>query len=139
MDVVNLSLGATKQDFFGIFHELADEAYFKGISLVTAANNMPVLSFPSLYEAVLSVACYEGVESDNPLQFYFNPAPPVEFGAEGIDVRVAWMEGGYITATGNSFAAPRMSGIVAVLLSKFPELSPFQVKAVLQALAGNSS
>ena len=138
MDVVNLSLGATKQDFFAIFHELADEAYFKGISVVTAANNMPVLSFPSLYAAVISVACYEGESSDNPLQFYFNPSPPVEFGAEGIDVRVAWMEGGYITATGNSFAAPRMSGIVSLLLSKFPDLSPFQVKTVLQALAGHS-
>jgi subtilisin family serine protease len=137
MDVDNLSLGATKQDFFSIFHELTDEAYFKGISLVTAANNMPVLSFPSLYAAVLSVACYEGKPSENPLQYYANPSPPVEFGAEGIDVRVAWLGGGYITATGNSFAAPRMAGIVALLLGKFPDLTPFQVKTVLQALAGN--
>ena len=83
MDVVNLSLGATRQDFFGVFHKLADEGYFKGTVLVTAANNMPVESFPSLYAAVISVACYEGAEGDNPLHFYSNPSPPVEFGGPG--------------------------------------------------------
>jgi hypothetical protein len=30
-----------------------------------------------------------------------------------------------------------MAGIVALLLGKFPDLTPFQVKTVLQALAGN--
>lgn len=136
--VVNLSLGTTKQDYFGLFHELVDAAYFRGVVLVTAANNMPVVSFPSLYSTVVSVACCEGLGGDDPLAFYANPTPPVEFVAPGIDLRLAWAGGSYIRATGNSFAAPHMTGIVARLLSKHRDLTPFGVKTVLRALARNS-
>jgi subtilisin family serine protease len=38
-------------------------------------------------------------------------------------------------ATGNSFAAPHMAGIIALLLEEGPDLSPFEVKAVLAGLA----
>jgi len=134
MHVCNLSLGTTKRDFFGVFHELADLAYFHNTVLVTAANNMPIPSFPSLYAAVVSVAAHDVPDST---VYYYNPQPPVEFGARGIDVRVAWRDGGWITATGNSFAAPHIAGIVARLLGKHPSLTPFHVKAVLRALAAN--
>jgi subtilisin family serine protease len=106
--------------------------------MVTAANNMPEPSFPSLFAAVLSVACHAEAKGDDPLEFYCNPDPPVEFGAPGIDVRVAWARGGYSTMTGNSFAAPHITGIVALLLSKHPRLRPYEVKAVLAALARNA-
>ena len=45
----------------------------------------------------------------------YNPSPPVEFGARGIDVDVAWEGGGSIVATGNSFAAPHVTGLVTLL------------------------
>jgi subtilisin family serine protease len=134
MHVCNLSLGTTKQDFFATLHELADLAYFRKVLLVTAANNMPVPSFPSVYASVISVAAHDGKD---PYCFYYNPSPPVEFGAPGIDVRVPWLDGEWISVVGNSFAAPHITGIVARLLGKHPELSPFQVKTVLAALAAN--
>jgi subtilisin len=134
MQVCNLSLGTTRRDYYGLFHELADAAYFNNVMLVTAANNMPIPSFPSVYASVFSVAAHD---QKDPSLFYYNPTPPVEFGAAGIDLRVAWLDGGWITATGNSFAAPHISGIVARILAKHPELNIFQMKTVLQALAGN--
>ena len=137
MQVVNLSMGATVKEYFSVFHELADEAYFKRMILVTAANNMPIISYPSLYATAISVACYEGVSFSEPIEFYYNPLPPVEFGARGGDIRVAWRDGGYINATGNSFAAPHITGIVSLLLEKHPELTAFQVKTVLRSLAKN--
>jgi subtilisin len=137
MHVVNLSLGTTSRDYFQLFHELVDEAYYRRTVLVTAANNMPVLSAPSLYAGVVSVACHEEARADDPLDFYCNPSPPVEFGAAGINVRLAWLRGEYITATGNSFAAPRLTGVVALLRGKHPHLEPFEVKTLLRALARN--
>ena len=137
MDVCNVSMGTTRKNFFGALHSLADRAYFRNTVLVTAANNMPTPSFPSLYASVLSVASHERVH--DPYLFYYNPEPPVEFGAPGIDVRVAWSEGGWITATGNSFAAPHITGIVAKILGKHPGLTVFQVKTVLRALSANVS
>ncbi|MBI3967458.1 MAG: S8 family serine peptidase [Chloroflexi bacterium] len=134
VQVVNLSLGSNKRDYFGAFHELVDTAYFQGTVLVTAANNMPVPTYPSLYSSVISVAGHSIAE---PFTFYCNPTPPVEFGAPGIDVRVAWRGGSYVVTTGNSFAAPHITGIVALILSKHPDLTQYQVKTVLHATASN--
>ncbi len=138
MDVCNLSLGTTKKDFFVALHELTDLAYFRRITLVAAANNLPIPSFPSMYASVISVASHQEKEHD-PYRFYYNPAPPVEFGAPGIDVWVAWQNQQWITATGNSFAAPHIAGIVVKILGKHPGLTPFQVKSVLRTLAANAS
>lgn len=136
MNVCNLSLGTTKKEFFSLFHELADLAYFRNVVLVTAANNMPVPSFPSMYASVISVASHKEPDA---YHFYYNPQPPVEFGALGIDVHVPWRNGQWITATGNSFAAPHIAGIVTKILGKHPELTPFQVKTILRALSANIS
>ncbi|HMA33066.1 MAG TPA: S8 family serine peptidase [Chloroflexia bacterium] len=134
MQVCNLSLGTTKKDYFGLLHELADEAAFRNVILVTAANNMPIPSFPSVYASVISVAAHDRTD---PYLFYYNPQPPVEFGAPGIDVRVAWQNGGWITATGNSFAAPHITGLVTQILSKHPDLTLSQMKVILRTLAAN--
>jgi subtilisin len=134
MQVVNLSLSTPKRDYFGLFHEIADEAYFRNVMLVCAVNNVLAPSYPSQYSSVFSVAAHAGTD---PLRFDYNPSPPVEFGAPGIDVEVPWLNGGTIRATGNSFAAPCIAGICARLLAKHPGLTPFEVKAILVALAEN--
>jgi subtilisin family serine protease len=136
MQVCNLSLGTTKREYYGMLHELADLAYFRNVMLVTAANNVRVASFPSVYASVISVAAHHVNE---PYRFYYNPRPPVEFGAPGIAVRVAWLNGQWITGTGNSYAAPHITGIVAKILGKHPYLTLFQMKAILRALSANVS
>ena len=135
MHVVNMSLSSRSEQWFGPLHEVADEAYFRGTVLVCAANNVPGPTYPSQYAAVVSVAARPG---DDPYAVAYNPHPPVEFGARGIDVDVAWSGGGSLVSTGNSFATPHVSGLVALMLSKHPWLTPFQVKAVLQGLADNA-
>jgi subtilisin len=134
MDVINLSLSTAHHDYFAMFHALADDAYFKNIMLVSAASNFPEPSFPSLYSSVISVASHAG---HDPFTYYYNPTPPVEFGAPGIDLRVAWKDHGYVISTGNSFAAPHIAGIVALIRAKHPGLTPFQIKSILWACAAN--
>jgi subtilisin family serine protease len=137
MQVINLSLSTSLEDYFGLFHDLADQAYFKNIILVSAVNNIPEPSYPSLFSSVISVAAHDGHGDQNPLKYFYNFKPPVEFGALGINVEVAWLKKQYITATGNSFAAPHIAGIVALIRAKHPELTPFQIKAVLHSCASN--
>jgi len=136
MHVVNLSLSTPKRDYFGLFHEIADEAYFCNVMLVCAMNNVPAPSYPSQYSSVFSVAAHTGTD---PTRFDYNPSPPAEFGAPGIDVEVPWLAGGSIRATGNSFAAPCISGLVALILSAHPGLTPFEMKTILVALADNAA
>jgi len=135
MHVVNMSLSTSKYDYYAMFHELTDDAYFKNVVLVSAVNNIPAPSYPSTYASVFSVAAHEGKD---PFSFYYNPLPPVEFGAPGINVKVAWLNKQWSTNTGNSFAAPHISGIVALIRAKHPELTPFQIKSVLVACAKNA-
>ncbi|HUF07278.1 MAG TPA: S8 family serine peptidase [Candidatus Binatia bacterium] len=134
LHVCNLSLSSKSESLYPIFHDLADRAYFQAMALVSAANNVPAPSYPSLFSSVFSVAAH--AEPD-PWRVYYNPAPPVEFGAWGVDVPIAWKDGGSTVATGNSFAAPHIAGLVALILSKHPGLSPFEVKAILASVADN--
>lgn len=136
MHVVNLSLSTGARGHFGRFHELADLAYFRNVMLVSAISNVRGASYPSEFAGVFSVAAIEG---SDPFAYAYNPNGPVEFGAPGIDLDLAWLNGGSITATGNSFAAPQIAGLIALLLSKHPGLTPFQVKTVLAACAANAA
>jgi subtilisin family serine protease len=133
-DVVNMSLSTTKRQFAGILHELTDRAYFRRTVLVASAHNMPVESYPWRFSSVISVGSHE---EPDPLAFFYNPDPPVEFFARGVDVEVAWTSGGRIRCTGNSFATPHMSGICALVLGKHPDLTPFQLKSVLYLTSTN--
>jgi subtilisin len=135
MHICNLSLGTTKREFFLSLHELSDQAYFRNVALVTAGNNLPVFSLPSACASTISVGSHDSDDAD---RVYYNAKPPVEFFAKGSGVRVAWLNGDWITATGNSYAAPHITGLVARIISKRPDLTVFQVKQVLRALATNT-
>jgi subtilisin family serine protease len=133
-DVVNMSLSTTKQRFARELHALADRAYFGGTTIVAAAHNLPVESYPWRFASVVSVGSHE--EAD-PALVYANPEPPVEFFAHGVDVRVAWLGGETIASTGNSFAAPHVTGICALIRSKHPGLTPFELKSILHLTSAN--
>lgn len=135
MQVVNMSLSTSKEEYYALFHELADLAFFKNVILVSAVNNIPAPSYPSTYSSVISVAAHD---CPGPFTYFYNPNPPVEFGARGIDVEVAWLDNQYATNTGNSFAAPHIAGIATLIRAKHPELTPFQIKTVLMACAENA-
>jgi subtilisin family serine protease len=130
--VVNLSLSSRSEAMLTRLHELADDAYFANTLLVAAANNVAGPSYPSLFAAVVSVAAHDVADPD---VWFYNPRPPVEFGAHGLDVDVAWRGGTRIRATGNSFAAPHLAGRAALIRAEHPAASPFEVKTMLAATA----
>jgi len=133
-DIINLSLGAGRKEWALAFHELCDRAYFGNSFIVTAANNIQRDSFPSLFASVTSVAANT---STDPLRYHFNPNPPTEFLARGINVEVPWLRKATIVTTGNSFAAPHIAAMAALIKSKHPDLRPFQIKTALWSAAAN--
>jgi len=132
IEVVNLSLSSRSEQMYAAFHDIADRSYFANTLLVCAANNVPGPSYPSLFASVVSVAAHDVPDPDT---WFYNPSPPVEFGAYGVDVDVAWRGGARIRATGNSFAAPHLAGQAARLRSRYPSATPFEIKALLAATA----
>lgn len=131
--VINLSLGTTKPQFFSPLHDLLDRAYQAGCIVVAAANNLPHPSFPSVFSSSL-ISVIKSAEAD-PLNFGFHFGEVIELTAPGVNIRTAWLDKGYRTLTGNSFACPHIVGVIALLLEKHPEMTPFQVKSALYAIA----
>jgi subtilisin len=132
--VVNLSLSTPKRETAALLHEIADDAYFGGTVFVASAHNLDIVSYPWRFSSVVSVASHDGTE---PLEYHYNPHPPVEIFARGMDVEVAWLNGARIVAAGNSFATAHITGICALILAKHPTMTPFQLKTVLHETASN--
>jgi subtilisin family serine protease len=133
-DVINMSLSTTRRNLTDKLRVLADDAYFANTVIVSSAHNLPVESFPWRFSSVISVGSHD---TGDAMQFFYNPSPPVEFFAHGVDVDVAWRGGSTRRCTGNSFATPHISGYCAQILSRHPELTAFQVKNLLYLTAAN--
>lgn len=133
-DVVNLSLSTTNPRWVAPLRELVDEAFFTGTVVVASAHNRRVESYPWRFSSVISVGSHV---ADDPDLLLYNPSPPVEFFAPGQNVEVAWVGGGTLRASGNSYATPFVAGLCALLRSAYPRLTPFQVKTLLYLSAAN--
>jgi len=133
-ELLNLSLSVRKRDYVVELCEFADRAAHQGTVAVCSAHNSPIESYPWRFASVVSVACHD---EEDPELVYYNPTPPVEFFARGVDVPVAWIGGGTIRATGNSFATPHVTGLLARIRSAHPTLTPFELKTVLYRIAAN--
>ncbi|MEV6033994.1 S8 family serine peptidase [Nonomuraea sp. NPDC052116] len=132
--LVNLSLSTRKPAFKERLHDLADEAYFAGVTLVSAAHNSPVDSYPWRFPSVLSVGSHD---AQDPEHIELSPDPPVEFFAPGVGIPAAGPPGARLTVSGNSFAAPHVTGLCARILQKHPGFRTAQLKQVLAGAAGN--
>jgi subtilisin len=133
-EVINMSLSTARPQFNQVLRELVDEAYFAGSVIVASAHNSRIESFPWRFSSVISVGSHTYDESSRIL---YNPNPPVEFFARGQAVPVAGLRGGVTRNSGNSFATPHVAGRCALILSKHPRLTVFELKTVLYLTAAN--
>lgn len=131
--IINLSL-ACRCAFAGELHQLCEKAYRLNQVVVAAKRNMPLtdLGFPAELSSCIAV---DLAAFPDPLRFGYRPTPPIEFVGHGIEVMAPAPGGGYRAVTGTSFATPAVAGICALLLGRCPELRPFELKALLKALA----
>lgn len=132
--IINLSLGTTKPQYSAPLRDLLDRAYLAGCIVVSAANNLPQPSFPSVFSSSL-IAVSKDTEQD-PFKFGFRFGEVIEMTAPGVNVRTTWTGNSHKTVTGNSFACPHISAVLALLLEKYPEMTPFQAKSALFSIAG---
>jgi len=132
--IINVSLSSRKEALKERLHDLADTAYFAGVSLVSSAHNSPVVSYPWRFPSVISVGSHD---VGDPEYLELNPTPPVDFFSYGVNVRVAWPGGTTKEVSGNSFATPHIAGLCARILEKHPEFRTAQLRHVLAAVADN--
>jgi len=136
IDVVNLSLGTTDITFRDEFADLCRQAREAGIILIAAEHNDGRESYPAIFPDVIGVT---GGKVRGRYGYYYRPGKKIECVARGDMQRVYWTHPRYIMVSGTSFAAPHITGIVALIRQAYPGTSLEQVREILQAnsLEGN--
>lgn len=115
--VINISLGVTSaQPHDGPLARACHEAAERGTIIVAAADNDGEVSYPATFPWVIGVRSGP-VDGD---EFHYSPDADIECVAFGGMQRVEWRDGGSALVSGNSFAAPRISGQVALIKSEMP-------------------
>ena len=132
--IINCSFGCRgDQNFIMSYKAWVDEAYLNGTHVIAACNNQDfsIPEWPGHFSTVITVNFTDCEEEE----FFHVPGSLVGFRAKGSDVEVPWIGGGKKTVVGSSYAAPHVSGLVARILSKAPNLSPLLMKDLLHRIA----
>ena len=110
-------------------------AYKRGIVLVAAVGNAGPKSpplYPGAYPEVIGVS---GSDVNNKSSVFSNRGLYISIAAPGTDILVAIPDGGFEVASGTSFSAAEVSGIVAMMLERRGDLAPDAVRRILEATA----
>ena len=132
--IVNCSFGCAIPEHVLHHKNWVDEAYLSGVHIVAACNNHDFLraEWPGFFSSVLTVNMARTADD---AEIFYKSGTLVEFSARGVDVEVAWRDGLTKKVTGSSFAAPRVAGMLACLLSEKPGICPLEAKALLHRIA----
>jgi hypothetical protein len=117
-DVVNLSLGGPRDP---LLERLLVQAIGRNVVVVAAAGEA---SFPATLTGVIAV------RAENPAH-----PPSQALTAPGVDVLSLAPPDGYDYFSGDSIAAAQVSGIVALLLQRAPQLRPADIRPLLARTA----
>ncbi len=106
--------------------DVINYALSKGALVVAAAGNDGSLEdfYPASYSGVLSVAA---TDANDMKSYYSNYGQNVDVAAPGDNIYSTFQPNTYSSASGTSLATPIVSGIAALVCSKFPSYSPLQV------------
>lgn len=107
----------------------------KNIVLVAAAGNSGPKSPPVCPGADENVIAVAATDADDKLFTASSHGRHVALAAPGVDIETATPGGGYAKASGTSYSAAEVSGIVALMLERNKGLTPEKVRAILQATA----
>lgn len=124
-----------------------DEVYNNGTFIIASAGNGTTcggpnsLVYPASYNhvfAVTSVGSQDNIEKTigNPNTRHQTNST-VDICAPGHNVLLTIAPGSYLTSSGTSFAAPYVTGTVALMLSVKPDLTNQQIDSILRLTATN--
>ena len=132
MDVVNLSLGTTDVSFRDALAKVCHQAREAGVILVAAEYNDGRESYPAVFPDVIGVT---GGKVRGRYGYYYRPSHAIECVAWGDAQRVCWTDPPYLMVSGTSFAAPHITGVVALIRQAHLGAPLEQVREMLQANA----
>ena len=132
IDVVNLSLGTTEVSFRDVLAEVCRRAGDAGTILVAAEHNDGRESYPAVFPEVIGVTAGKGCGLYG---YFYRSEERIECVARGDAQRLCWLNRSQIMAGGTSFAAPHITGVVALIREAYPRANLEKVRQALHANA----
>jgi thermitase len=128
--VINMSLGMLTHTFV-ITSEIA-AADTMSVSLVSGAGNLGFENPAYFPGSDWRVLCVAALDSNDVKADFSNWNLHVEISAPGVGIMAPYYGGGYAIGAGTSFAAPFISGQIALIRSLRPELTTDQVRRAVE-------
>jgi len=133
-DIIQCSFGApARAQDAAIYKGWLDALYLRGLHVVAAGSNsgFHIAEWPAHFPTVISV----GAAEDDDERLRKSHGSLVEFSIKGRETSAVWIGGERKEIFGSSFAAPRVTAILARILSIFPNLHPLHAKSLLRHIA----
>jgi len=127
--VINCSWGYS--DYNTVLKEAIDYALSKGVIVVASSGNngSTATQYPASFQGVLSVGSNKSASEKSDFSNY---GPQLFILLPGENVPSCLPKNGYGTKTGTSQSAAMLTGIISKMLSYKPNLTPQEVKSLLQ-------
>ncbi len=130
--LINMSLATSKQKFAHDLFDLCERAYVQNAILIVSKRNFGDLGYPAMFSSVISVDSEPFKDKYKVIHYLKNR---IQYGARGYNVKVLNLQDSYTIGSGTSFATPHVTGMAALLISVFPDISSYQVKTVLDTFS----
>lgn len=145
--IINLSMGSTAQESYkdDPLCRAVMIAWQQGLVVCCAAGNEgpdgKTIDSPGITPQIITVGNFDSgrtiSDTDDTLSKSssrgptFDNLPKPDLLAPGTDITSTWVDGGYKTLSGTSMATPMVSGAAALILQKWPSMTPSKLKDLL--------
>ncbi|MBQ2488444.1 MAG: S8 family serine peptidase [Bacteroidales bacterium] len=135
--MVNMSFSLSSlNDSLNIYNAYIQNAVSHGILMVAASGNLQNpknnVKYPARNPHVMAVGAINKKNERRPTSCYGSQLSVV---APGEDIYTTTKNDTFTSGSGTSFAAPHVTGVAALMLSVKPELTPGQVRRIIEKTA----
>lgn len=141
-NIINMSFGGANSNSI---EAAIQNAYNSGITIVCSTGNDPDLYPYILYPASSDFTIAVGATNYNNQRASFsNYGPGMDLVAPGVQIYSTSYDSNtqncsYVSYWGTSFSAPQVSGVIALMLSVNPNLTPAEIRNILRNSANKIS
>jgi len=128
--IINMSFSIGQNPAVDAAIQFAYEQY-ECVLIAASGNSGGAVSYPAKHSCVIAVGA---TDSNDIRPEWSNHGPELEVVAPGVEILSTRPNSNYSSQnTDTSFTAPHVSGIVALLLSTNPDLTPDEIREIMQS------
>jgi subtilisin len=130
MDIINMSFGM-KNHSKALEAAVHNAVYTGKVVVASSGNNgkKNQLDYPARFPLTIAVGA---TNQNHKIAAFSNRGHRIDIYAPGDKIYSTWLHGKYNIMSGTSMATSHVTGVIALMLAAKPELSPKQIKIMLQ-------